>query len=53
MRVVIGLGAIAITTLLSACSSVPRPLNPVRSICTDSCMKVDDRDRAQCLAKCD
>lgn len=46
------LGMLAILVLV-ACTGVGRALNPVRSVCTDSCMKVDDRDRAQCLARCE
>ncbi len=39
-----------IGVLSSACGSAQ---HPTRQLCKDSCLKVDPRDQAECLAKCD
>jgi hypothetical protein len=36
--------------LLGACAAVQ---HPTRSICKDSCLKVEERAQAECLAKCE
>ena len=41
---------VVLGVLSSACGSAQ---HPTRQICKDSCLKVDPRDQAQCLAKCD
>jgi len=41
---------VVLGVLSSACGSAQ---HPTRQICKDSCLKVDPRDQAECLAKCD
>lgn len=36
--------------LLCACAAVQ---HPTRSMCKDSCLKVEERAQAECLAKCE
>ena len=44
------IGVVGVGVLSSACGSAQ---HPTRQICKDSCLKVDPRDQAECLAKCD